>query len=92
MFALLHVSCGVLLSVFLTVQTYLRTAKKVQWVARHELLSVSVASNIPGFEQPRCFITDGDSKKLVESMMSVLESMSETVYNELEDFDADVFE
>ena len=66
-------------------------SEKIQWVARHELLSVSVASNIPGFEQPRCFIRDGDSKKLVETMMSVLDSMSETAYNELEDLYADVF-
>ena len=51
-----------------------------------------VGPNIPGFEQQRCFITDGDSKKLVETMLCVLESMSETAYNELEDFDADVFE
>ena len=34
---------------------------RVQWIARHVPLSVSVASNVPGHEPPRCYVTDGDS-------------------------------
>ena len=36
---------------------------RVQWIARHVPLSVSVASNVPGHEPPRCYVTDGDSDK-----------------------------
>ena len=36
----------------------------VEWVARHVPLSVSVASKVPGYEATRCFVTDGDSKKV----------------------------
>ena len=42
----------------------------VQWVARHVPLSVSVASNVTGYEASRCFVTDGNSKKLVEYIMT----------------------
>ena len=38
------------------------TTDHVEWVARHVPLSVSVASNVPGYEAPRCFVSDGDSK------------------------------
>ena len=69
-----------------------RDSEKVQWEAGHELLSISVASNIPGFEQPRCFITDGNSEKLVGTMMSTLMSMSEVAYNNLKQSYTDVFE
>ena len=42
----------------------------VQWVARHVPLSVSVASNVPGYEPALCFVTDGDADKLVGCMMT----------------------
>ena len=38
---------------------------RVQWIARHVPLSGSVASNVPGHEPTRCYITDGDSDKIV---------------------------
>ena len=47
----------------------------VQWIARHVPLSVSVASNVPGHEAPCCFITDGDSDKLVADMMRHLHTI-----------------
>ena len=34
---------------------------RVQWIARHIPLSVSLASNVPGHETPQCYVTDGDS-------------------------------
>ena len=45
---------------------------KMQWVARHVPLSVSVASNVPGQEQVQCLVTDGDTNKLVSAMMDIL--------------------
>ena len=48
-----------------------------QWVDRHELLSVSVSSNVPGHDKAGCFVTDGDSKSLA-TRITALESMNET--------------
>ena len=55
----------------------------VEWVARHVPLSVSVASNVPGYEAPRCFVTDGDSKKLVTKMLRHLHTISDTAFESL---------
>ena len=44
----------------------------LQWSARHVPLSVSVASNVPGYEPAQCYVTDGDSDKLVADMMDHL--------------------
>ena len=56
---------------------------KVQWVARHVPLSVSVASNVPGHEQGQCLVTDGDTNKLVSAMMNILRSTSDAAYENL---------
>ena len=56
---------------------------QVQWVARHIPLSVSVASNVPGYEAPRCFVTDGDSSKLVNTMMTYLQTISDAAFEAL---------
>ena len=52
-------------------------------MARHVPLSVSLASNVPGYEPALCFVTDGDSYKLVESMMTRLNTISDTAYESL---------
>ena len=56
---------------------------KLQWSARHVPLSVSVASNVPGYEPAQCYITDGDSDKLVADMMVHLTAISDTAYDAL---------
>ncbi|KAI0209954.1 hypothetical protein LSAT2_005323, partial [Lamellibrachia satsuma] len=56
---------------------------QVHWVARHVPLSVSVASNVPGHEQVTCIVTDGDTNKLVSTMMTILQSMSEAAYDKI---------
>ena len=55
----------------------------VQWVARHIPLSVSVASNVPGYEDAQCYITDGDSDKLLGAMMSGLVATSDAAFASL---------
>ena len=55
----------------------------VQWVARHVPLSVSVASNVPGHEDAQCYITNGDSNKLVEEMVNNLITISDAAYDSL---------
>ena len=54
---------------------------KLQWLARHIPLSVSVASNVPGHETPQCYVTDGDSDKLVGDMMASLSAISDAAYD-----------
>ena len=53
---------------------------KLEYKSEHSLLSVSVCSNVPDFDQPKCFIVDGpqleDSKKLVNEFVSYLEGIS----------------
>ena len=56
---------------------------RVQWIARHVPLSVSVASNVPGHETPRCYVTDGDSDKLVGAMMSGLSAVRNAAFDML---------
>ena len=58
---------------------------QVHWVARHVPLSVSVASNVPGHEQVKCLVTDGDTNKLVSVMMDILRSMSDAAYDKIKD-------
>ena len=55
----------------------------VQLVARHVPLSVSVASNVPGHEDAQCYITNGDSNKLVEEMVNNLITISDAAYDSL---------
>ena len=55
----------------------------VQWVARHVPLSVSLASNVPGYEASRCFATDVNWKKLVEDMMTYLQTISDAAFKAL---------
>ena len=43
-------------------------------------LSVSVASNVPGHEPPRCYATYGDSDKLVGTMTRGLSAISDTAF------------
>ena len=54
---------------------------RVQWIARHVPLSVSLASNVPGYEPAQCYITDGDSDKLVADMMAGLVATSNAAYD-----------
>ena len=58
---------------------------QVHWVARHVPLSVSVASNVPGHEQVKCLVTDGDTNKLVSAMMDILRSMIDAAYDKIKD-------
>ena len=62
----------------------------VQWVARHVPLSVSVASNVPGYEPALCFVTDGDADKLVGCMMTRLNTINDAAFASLLPLYADV--
>ena len=53
---------------------------KVHWLARHEILSVSICSNVPGFSLPCCFINEGDPSQLVDRFMTYLHKISDAAY------------
>ena len=75
---------------FFTGDTLPADTDHVQWVARHIPLSVSVASNVPGYEPAMCFVTDGDADKLVGSMMTRLNTTSDAAFASLLPLYADV--
>ena len=62
----------------------------LQWSARHVPLSVSIASNVPGYEDARCYVTDGDADKLVADMMTRLNTISDAAFASLLPLYADV--
>ena len=52
---------------------------KTKYTSEHHLVSVSVCSNVPGFEEPQCFVLSGDGKQeeLVEQFIGYLKEISE---------------
>ena len=64
-----------------TPETDLNDTEKLTWDAKHIPLSVSVCSNVPDYDQPKCFVSDGDSKQLVKEMLEHLVKISEKSYD-----------
>ena len=58
-------------------QTGLNNTEKLTWNAKHIPLSVSVCSNVPTFEQPKCFVSTGNSKELAKEMVDYLVEISQ---------------
>ena len=51
-----------------------------RYTSRHVPMSVSIASNVPGFEGPYCFISEGDSRDMVIRMIKQLLAISDEAY------------
>ena len=45
--------------------------EKLSYSARHQLMSISACSNVPGYKEPRCFISDGSEVSLITSFMEL---------------------
>ena len=43
-------------------------------------MSVGIASNVPGFEEGKCFITSGNEKELIKNLIDYLEAVSLLAY------------
>ena len=56
---------------------------RLKWLRKHEPISVSVASNVPGFEEAKCFV-NADPKALIESMMTYMGSIADSACNSAE--------
>ena len=50
------------------------------YTSRHVPMSVSIASNVPGFEGPFCIVSDGDAQKMVNGMITQLLIISDEAY------------
>ena len=54
-----------------------RLTEKITFDAKHVPLSVSVCSNVPGYEEPQCFVTEGDSQGLVSKMVDYMHQIQQ---------------
>ena len=69
------------LSVCLHPRQTFNDTEKLTWNAKHVPLSVSVCSNVLDYDQPKCFVSDGDSKQLVKEMLEHLVKITEQSYD-----------
>ena len=53
---------------------------KLLFEGRHVPMSVGIASNVPGFEEGKCFITSGNEKELIQNLIDYLEAISLSAY------------
>ena len=58
--------------------------EKSVWVARHVPCSVSVCSNVPNFEQPKCF-SNASPQQLVHDKMQYLKTIADAVFEILKE-------
>ena len=54
----------------------LRNTEKLTWQSTHVPLSVSVCSNVPGYEEPKCFVSEGDPNQFITEFIQYLLSIS----------------
>ena len=64
---------------------------KLQWTARHEAVSISLASNVPGYREPCCFV-DADRTALSHRFVASLEKLSDKAYECARERWSDVFQ
>ena len=54
----------------------LKNTDKLNRESAHVSLSVIVRSNVPGYQAPKCFVTDGDPNGLISEFIQYLVSIS----------------
>ncbi|KAJ8050172.1 hypothetical protein HOLleu_03268 [Holothuria leucospilota] len=55
-------------------------APKLNFVGQHKMLSISVCSNVPGYTEPKCFISEGDPAELVDKFVLYCNDISKTAF------------
>ena len=65
---------------------------KTKFVAEHVPMSVSICSNVPGYTEPECFVSEGDPQALLNKMGDRLEEIGDRAYAFLEEQFHTVFE
>lgn len=51
-------------------------SEKVEWTQEHMPISVSICSNVPGFEEPHCLVND-NGDELVREMVGYMKDIAE---------------
>ena len=69
-----------------------RNTEKLTWEAEHVPLSVSVSSIVPGYDQPKCFVSSGSAKEMIKQFIGYLVVISQESYTLLLDRFSDVFD
>ena len=54
--------------------------EKLSFTSKHIPLSVGIASNIPNFEDPICFVSEGNETVLVQKMVDCMEKLSDAAH------------
>ena len=70
----------------------LKNTEKLNWQSAHVPLSVSVCSNAPEYQEPKCFVSSGDPKEFIEEFIQYLVSISTKSSSLLQEQFAEVFE
>ena len=70
----------------------LKNTEKLNWQSVHVPLSVSVCSNVPEYQEPKCFVSSGDPKEFIEEFIQYLVSVSTKSSSLLREKYAPVFE
>ena len=53
---------------------------KLLFEAHHVPMSVGIASNVPGFEEGKCFVMSGNEKELIKNLIDYLEAIPLSAY------------
>ena len=69
-----------------------KNGEMVSFEARHVPISVGIASNIPGYEEAVCYISDGNEGNLVKKMVDYLNKLSDAAFEILQSKYQYVFE
>ena len=57
-----------------------RNTAMLTWEAEHIQLSVSVCSNVPGYDQPKCFVLSGNTGDMIKQFVDYLVKISQESY------------
>ena len=80
------------LEAYLVRENLPKNGPKLVFEANHVPMSVGIASNVPGFEEGKRFITSGDEKELIQNLINYLETISLSAYQLLKKKFERVFE
>ena len=70
----------------------LKNTDKLNWQSSRVPLSVSVCSNVPGYQEPKCFVSNGDPNEFISEFIQYLTKISLKSSSILRDQFAPVFE
>ena len=63
-----------------------RNTAKLTWEAEHVPVSVSVCSNVPGYDEPKCFVSSGNTREMLKQFIDYLVEISQKSYSLLDRF------